>query len=950
MPNQPQIDEPRLDHLIAEYLRGIDRGEPVDVDQLLAPHPDLAEAFRQFLADADLVQGAFSADSPAENDAGISTQSRAETETLPHAPDPAPPAVDSPLPERLGRYRILQQLSQGAMGAVYLAEDTELQRKVALKVPKFAQRDEPELMQRFYREARAAATLHHPNICAVYDIGEHEGTRYITMAYISGPPLSKLVGTPRLRSERTIAKLVRKLALALAEAHSKGVVHRDLKPANILLDERNEPVITDFGLARRVGQSGEARLTQDGTILGTPAYMAPEQVSGNADEMGPNCDVYSLGVILYELLTGQLPYRGEIMAVLGQIIQGKPKRPSELRPDLDPRLESICLKLMAPTPADRYASAAEAANALGKWLEQTAPSRSASEGADGAVRGSPTRYTATTECLTEATNVQPSVSPAIAAADKKTDKASGDATPGMADDATEAENLLAPTPPQVSSAMMGTAGGVQPLGARDEGRAEKAAEGSLRLRESVGVRTSAEAVLPSTPDRLRTALIVRRALKPPVVAVAVGLIGVAILFAIILRIKDRSGRETVIELPEGTAVSVAESGKADEPAQATGPQISPKTYPAPGGASPDDLKELAECVIAFGGWLRFSNGEIVHTEGGPRPGGAHLLGPKLLSGAARLKTVALKGTEATDIVLQHAGRHPTLREMDLTLTKITDEGLQHLSKLGNLDTLYLAGTRVSDVGMVHLRGLRNLKSLSLGRQVSDAGLEILKNFPYLESLQLGSSAVTDAGLVHLAPLVNLKILDLSNTSLTGDGLVHLNSTVRLKYLECKQSKITDIALKHIAEQTSLQKLGICVTKVTDEGLQHLNKLVNLESLDLEHTRVSDAGLLHLKGLTNLRTLNLRGTSVTAQGTAALRKSLPGCKIECNGGKPPAPETTKPQSPPAPSAAKPAAAVRNPVEAETVSRNRRSVGHQSRRHSSPSRVATRGSVVDTIAAV
>jgi formylglycine-generating enzyme required for sulfatase activity/tRNA A-37 threonylcarbamoyl transferase component Bud32 len=400
----PQLNEPRLDLLIAEYLRRLDRGEPVDMDQLLAPHPDLAEAFRQFLADSDLVQHALTAESSAANAAGISTQSRAEAETLPPATAPLPPPADAPLPERLGRYRIIKQLGQGAMGAVYPAEDTELQRKVALKVPKFAQRDEPDLMQRFYREARAAATLHHPNICPVHDIGEHEGTRYITMAYISGPPLSKLVGTERLRSERTIAKLVRKLALALAEAHGKGVVHRDLKPANILLDERNEPVVTDFGLARRVDQSGEARLTQDGTILGTPTYMAPEQVSGRTDQMGPACDVYSLGVILYELLTGQLPYRGEIMAVLGQIIQGKPKRPSELRPDLDPRLEAICLKLMAHAPANRYASAADAATALARWLEQVP-----------AVRGSLTPHTAATVGLPETADEPDSGRPAVAA-------------------------------------------------------------------------------------------------------------------------------------------------------------------------------------------------------------------------------------------------------------------------------------------------------------------------------------------------------------------------------------------------------------------------------------------------------------------------------------------------------------------------------------------------------
>jgi tRNA A-37 threonylcarbamoyl transferase component Bud32 len=300
----------------------------------------------------------------------------------------------SPL-EGLGRYRILKLLGQGAMGAVYLAEDTELQRQVALKVPKFVSPDAGDERERFYREARLAATLHHPNICPVYDIGEHQGTRYITMAYLVGPPLSQLVGTESLKAERTVAWVLRKIALALAEAHAKGVVHRDLKPGNILLDERHEPVVTDFGLAQRVGQSTDSRLTQRDALVGTPAYMAPEQISGDPARIGPACDTYALGVMLYEFLTGQLPYRGSITSVLGQILQGQPQRPCALRPDLDPELERICLKLMALTPAERYGSATEAAAVLTKWLEQVpaTPARNASEEApstvDVAVVGKP---------------------------------------------------------------------------------------------------------------------------------------------------------------------------------------------------------------------------------------------------------------------------------------------------------------------------------------------------------------------------------------------------------------------------------------------------------------------------------------------------------------------------------------------------------------------------------
>jgi serine/threonine protein kinase len=181
------------------------------------------------------------------------------------------------LPAPFGRYRLLKVLGQGGMGTVYLAGDPQLDRLVALKVPRFAADDDPEARGRFFREARAAATLRHAHICPVYDVGVVDGVHYLTMAYIEGRPLSDLVGPGRKPLPvRGVVALVRKLALALEEAHRQRVVHRDLKPANVMLTGRGEPVIMDFGLARRAGKR-DARVTQEGTILGTPAYMAPEQ-------------------------------------------------------------------------------------------------------------------------------------------------------------------------------------------------------------------------------------------------------------------------------------------------------------------------------------------------------------------------------------------------------------------------------------------------------------------------------------------------------------------------------------------------------------------------------------------------------------------------------------------------------------------------------------------------
>ncbi len=276
--------------------------------------------------------------------------------------DPKATRFPEGFPASFGRYRVLKLLGKGGMGAVYLAHDTQLDRPVALKVPHFDSVDGPQVLERFFREARAAATLQHANICPLHDIGQFDGTPYLTMAYIEGKPLAQFAAARPLTSRQS-ALLVRKLALALQEAHKRGVIHRDLKPENVMIDRRGEPIIMDFGLARRTSGK-DPRLTQRGSLLGTPAYMPPEQVSGNPDATGPSSDVYSLGVILYELLTGRLPFRGDAMAMLSQVLMDEPPRPSALRPGLEPELEAICLKAMAKKIEDRYASMAELAAAL----------------------------------------------------------------------------------------------------------------------------------------------------------------------------------------------------------------------------------------------------------------------------------------------------------------------------------------------------------------------------------------------------------------------------------------------------------------------------------------------------------------------------------------------------------------------------------------------------------
>ena len=254
------------------------------------------------------------------------------------------------------------------MGTVFLALDTQLERQVALKVPNFqrglatAPRWSPA---RFRQEARAlAAGLSHANICAVYDVGSVEGVHYITMAYVEGSPLSqRLKGNKWLPPDEAV-DLVRRIATALAYAHGTGVVHRDLKPANIMITPGGEPVVMDFGLARRSDEQG-SRLTATGEVLGTIAYMPPEQLSGDLERIGPHSDVYSLGCILYETLTGQLPFDGPPAQLIMKLLREDPRPIGELQPELvDSPLNAVIMKAMAKKVVDRYPTMIEFEAAL----------------------------------------------------------------------------------------------------------------------------------------------------------------------------------------------------------------------------------------------------------------------------------------------------------------------------------------------------------------------------------------------------------------------------------------------------------------------------------------------------------------------------------------------------------------------------------------------------------
>jgi serine/threonine protein kinase len=261
------------------------------------------------------------------------------------------------------RYQIVRLLGSGGMGTVYEARDNSLGRRVALKVPHAHHLIVPAHRTRFHREAQAAARIWHPNICPIFDIGEVDSTLYITMAYLEGKALGALVHDGEPVGTAMAIRLVRTLAGALQTAHDAGVLHLDLKPANVMIGPHHNPIIMDFGLSRLVAE-GDDSMTLDAGLLGTPAYMAPEQMLGQPEAVTAAADMYGLGVIFYELLTGRPPFRGSIVSVMAQVQADPPPSPVTLCPDLDQRVADVCLRMLAKFPNTRPRTMSEVVELL----------------------------------------------------------------------------------------------------------------------------------------------------------------------------------------------------------------------------------------------------------------------------------------------------------------------------------------------------------------------------------------------------------------------------------------------------------------------------------------------------------------------------------------------------------------------------------------------------------
>ncbi len=334
----PDGDEPldaEREAAIAAFLEGA--GDPADAE-FLAQHQRLAELG--------------------------SWWRQATGESLP-TPAPQTSAASS-LPAIPG-YEILREVARGGMGIVYEARQTSLNRPVALKVILHGALASDADRHRFSAEAAAAAKLKHPNIVVIHEVGEHAGQPFFSMEYVGGENLSRILRRAPLPPKQA-ANYAGEVARALQFAHDNGVLHRDVKPSNVLVDDTGRVRVMDFGLAKQI--DADEQLTLSGQLVGTPSYMAPEQIAGSAGTIGPACDVYGLGALLYELLTGQPPFRGASpVETLMEALDSDPQLPRRLNPNVPRALEMIALKCLEKNPADRYATAGAAAADLDRYLQ-----------------------------------------------------------------------------------------------------------------------------------------------------------------------------------------------------------------------------------------------------------------------------------------------------------------------------------------------------------------------------------------------------------------------------------------------------------------------------------------------------------------------------------------------------------------------------------------------------
>ncbi|MCZ2342755.1 MAG: protein kinase [Bacteroidales bacterium] len=897
------IDEDRLADLLLEWEERHERGDDPPAAELCRDCPHLAGEL------AEMIAGLKATAWMGREDGGDD------------GPAP-PPGPDAPPRLLAGRYRLEGKIAEGGSGEVWQGYDIELRRAVAVKLPRAGR---PASAERFVAEARRVARLKHPGVVPVFDAGRDGDSCYIVSEYVEGGSLAERAAAGRLSHDEA-ARLVAEVAETLAYAHRQGFVHRDIKPANVLIDHHGRAVLADFGITRSPDDEGDG----GPAAVGTLAYMSPEQVRGGV--VDHRSDIYGLGVVLYELLTGRLPHPATDPVALRRAVASGAVPPLD---GLPAKLAAVCRACLAPDPANRYPDAGALAADL-RRAGSSSGSRRLSVAAIAAgiffVAAAATAYglnrpndrpevgqqdhlpVAATET---ATHRPPPASVEAALAlgrlhfgDKEWDRAEAAFTDAIRLDPANAEayhrragcrfnagrvadslpdfdaaTRLAPTNPEVF---------------KNRGIAYLS---FLRFVEAIADLTHAIELDPDHPEAYRKVLgqaHARRAFewdREKKWQEAVADMDAAIRFdpANADYFDKRGSFRYNLRQFDAAVSDFTEAIRLDpQPAyhlhrgyahQAAGRRReAADDYER---AETDPERRAAAWVLGVGGRVHV-DGEAPANEvqsirelpSGPfrvvtvnlwhNP---HVRDGDLarLAPLARLTRLDLQGTAITDAGLNHLRGSTALAQLWLDGTKLTDAGLEHLTGLTRLFNLQLNGTGVSDSGVRHLLGLTGVKWLGLGdTRLTDDGLAALAGpLTGIKHLNLRGTRVTDTGLARLRRLPGLRKLYLENTAVTGAGFGTLADLGGVEELYLAGSRVGDGGIEPLARLPKLTWLDLSGTRVTGRGVADVAKITSLRQLYLNRRPLTDDDLAPLAGLTDLQSLHLSGTAITDAGLRRL---------------------------------------------------------------------------------